>query len=99
MAMPSGEEMSRADVVSVYRFLKESVIESISYGSLLRIINSESNKRISYVKLRLILDILSEIKVLCVNENDDGSLRIDVFPNAKKTQLELSPTYIALTKK
>ena len=85
--------LNRADVVSVYRFLKEIVIDSISYVELLRIINSESHKRISYIKLRLILDVLSEIKVLSVSDNGDGSIRIDVFSNATKTQLELSSTY------
>lgn len=85
--------LNRADVVSVYRFLKEIVIDSISYVELLRIINSESHKRISYIKLRLILDVLSEIKVLSVSDNGDGSIRIDVFSNATKTLLELSSTY------
>lgn len=87
------EGLGRADVVSVYRFLKEIVIDSISYEELLRIVNSESHKRISYIKLRLILDILSEIKVLSVSDNEDGSIKIDVFSNAAKTQLELSRTY------
>ncbi len=83
----------RADVVSVYRFLKDTVIDSISYTDLLRIVNSENYKRISYIKLRLILDVLCEIKVLAISDNGDGSIKIDVFSNAKKTQLELSPTY------
>ena len=89
------DELTRQDVVSVYRFLKGCVIDGIDYESLLRIINSESHKPISYLKLRLILDILSEINTLGVSENEDGSVKIDVFTNAKKTQLEMSKTYRA----
>ena len=89
------DELTRQDVVSVYRFLKGCVIDGIDYEALLRIINSESHKPISYLKLRLILDILSEINTLGVSENDDGSVKIDVFTNAKKTQLEMSKTYRA----
>ncbi len=96
--LPEGEEMTRADVVSIYRFLKESAIGNISYVSLLRIINSESQKRISYIKLRLILDILSEIRVLDVLEDLDGGVNINVFFDAKKTQLDLSGTYKALAR-
>ncbi len=91
-------ELTRADVASVYKFLKASVIEGVDYVSLLRIINSECHGGISYIKLRLILDILREINVLDVSDNDDGSIGIDVFPDAKKTQLELSATYRAFAR-
>ena len=93
-----GDELTRADVVSVYRFLKESVIDGVPYVTLSRIINSEITKRVSYAKLRVIFDVLEEIRVISVMKNEDGSIKIDLFPNVKKTQLELSATYRAYTR-
>ncbi len=96
ISLTEGESITRADVAEVYKLLKESLIERIDCFTLARIISSELNKKISYVKLKLIIDILSEINVLCVTSLCDGEISIEVYPRAAKTQLELSKTYRAI---
>ena len=93
--LPEGEEITRADVASVYRFLKENVGAGICYRDLFRIINSEGSKRISYIKLRLVIDILCEISVCGIVKYDCGEA-VELYADAKKTRLECSKTYCAL---
>ena len=89
---------TRTEIGNVYRLLREGLCgDSIHLASLYRLVASSLPKKISYIKMRFIFDILREIKVCGIKENSDGSLSFDVFENAKKTQLGASPTFRMLT--
>ncbi len=89
---------TRAEIGIIYRLLREGMTgDSIHLSSLYRLVASSLPKKISYIKMRFIFDILREIKVCGIKENGDGSLSFDVFENAKKTQLNMSPTFRMLT--
>ena len=89
---------TRAEIGNVYRFLRERMdSDSIHLSTLYSLVTSSLPKKISYIKMRFIFDILREIKVCGIKENSDGSLSFDVFENAKKTQLSMSPTFRMLT--
>ena len=89
---------TRTEIGNVYRLLREGMAgDSIHLSSLYRLVASSLPKKISYIKMRFIFDILREIKVCGIKENGDGSLSFDVFENAKKTQLNMSPTFRMLT--
>ena len=89
---------TRVEIGNVYRLLREGLAgDSIHPSTIYRLINSNLPRKISYIKMRFIFDILREIKVCGIRENSDGSLSFDVYENAKKTQLNLSPTFRMLT--
>ena len=89
---------TRTEIGNVYRLLREGMAgDSIHLASLYRLVASSLPKKISYIKMRFIFDILREIKVCGIKENGDGSISFDVFENAKKTQLSMSPTFRMLT--
>ena len=94
-----GDEIpTRAEIGNVYRLLREGMAgEAIHPSTLYRLLQSSLPKKMSYIKMRFIFDILREIKVCGIKENSDGSLSFDVFENAKKTQLGASPTFRMLT--
>ena len=92
------EGPTRTEIGNVYRLLREGMAgDSIHLASLYRLVASSLPKKISYIKMRFIFDILREIKVCGIKENGDGSISFDVFENAKKTQLSMSPTFRMLT--
>ena len=96
--LPVDDIPTRVEIGNVYRLLREGMAgESIHPSSLYSLIASSMPRKISYIKMRFIFDILREIKVCGIKENSDGSLSFDVFENAKKTQLTTSPTFRMLT--
>lgn len=88
---------TRAEIGHVYRLLREGICEDVMpKADLFAVINKRLQKKLSYIKVMLTLDILHEIKVCTVSE-DDGGVRICVNDNAKKTQLGMSKTFRMIT--
>ena len=94
-----GDDMpTRVEIGNVYRLLREGIAgDSIHLPTLYSAMMSSLPKKMSYIKMRFIFDILREIKVCGINENCDGSVSFDVYENAKKTHLNTSKTFRMLT--
>lgn len=95
----------RADFVSTYLHIKRTTPEggnSISLRSLLHALIPINGGDMSYIKLRLVLDILSESGVITVSgadgEKGSESVFIDVPHIETKVDLERSCIYKQLTK-
>ena len=89
---------TRVEIGNVYRLLREGIAgEEIHLFSLYSMMLSSLPKKMSYIKMRFIFDILREIKVCGIREKSDGRISFDVYENAKKTHLNTSPTFRMLT--
>ncbi len=89
----------RADFVSTYLHLKRSVPEGgtdIFLRSLLHALNPISGGEMSYIKLRLVLDILNEcgIIILGKTEGESGSETIHVSVPQIETKVDLTKSCI-----
>ncbi|MBE6693349.1 MAG: single-stranded-DNA-specific exonuclease RecJ [Ruminococcaceae bacterium] len=85
----------RDDIAEVYKLLRQEVrmgAHSFSIKDLISKINGTSvgDVRIGYVKTKLILCILDELKICSVREPDDGIYIIDIDFNAPKTSIDSS---------
>ena len=62
----------------------------LDINSILKLVNTPSQERIGYVKLKFILRILNELSI-CVIENDGTEYyRFNIFFNSNKTNIEKS---------
>lgn len=103
---PVGNELPvRADFVSTYLHLKRTTPEEgseVSLRSLLHSLNPINGGEMSYIKLRLVLDVLSESGVIILGkeegEKGSESIRIRVPHIETKVDLEKSCIYKHLTK-
>ena len=85
----------RDDIAQVYKLLRQEIrmgTHSFSLKSLMTKINGALSGElcIGYVKMRLILRILDELKICSVSEPDDGIYIIDIDFNAPKTSIDSS---------
>ncbi len=99
-----GEEFSssedilptRDEIAAVYRFLRYEAglgHTVFSYRTLKSRIDTCLDKGINYVKLRFILDVLVDIKVMSVTEISGDIFEIQICENAQKTSIESSQTF------
>lgn len=91
---------SRADIAELYKYVKQQNRcghTAFSIRSLLSVMNEYNRGGINYLKLRFAISILDDIRVCAVNEEYAGYVSIEVYPNAAKTNIELSQTYKKLT--
>jgi single-stranded-DNA-specific exonuclease len=103
---PVGNELPvRADFVSTYLHLKRTTPEEgseVSLRSLLHSLNPINGGEMSYIKLRLTLDVLNESGVIIIGkeegEKGSESIRIRVPHIETKVDLEKSCIYKHLTK-
>lgn len=88
---------TRSDIGYIYRSLKEIADgRELSLVSLYNTFKAMIPKKMDYIKMRLILDILNEIKVCEITEVNDGYVRICMYENVHKTHLDASPTFRGL---
>ena len=96
--LDGGDVPTRVEIGNVYRLLREGIAgDEIHLFSLYSMMLSSLPKKMSYIKMRFIFDILREIKVCGIKERGDGRISFDVYENAKKTHLNTSPTFRMLT--
>lgn len=96
--LDNGDVPTRVEIGNVYRLLREGIAgDEIHLSSLYSMMLSSLPKKMSYIKMRFIFDILREIKVCGIKEKGDGRISFDVYENAKKTHLNTSPTFRMLT--
>ena len=85
----------RDDIAQVYKLLRQEIrmgTHSFSLKSIMTKINGALSGElcIGYVKMRLILCILDELKICSVEEPDEGIYIIDIDFNAPKTSIDSS---------
>ena len=86
----------RDDIIDVYRQLRRSYQSghgTFSVRMLLSLIGAWSDRKIDYVKLKLTLDILNDIKVCGIVWLNENVFDIEINENPKKTSIEESKTY------
>ena len=99
-----GEEFSssedivptRDEIAAVYRFLRYEIglgHSVFSYRTLKSRVDTCLDTGINYVKLRFILDVLVDIKVMSVTEISGDIFEIQIYENAQKTSIESSPIF------
>lgn len=91
---------SRADAVSVYKFLKYENMcgrTVFTYRSLYSEVREQLGLNISMLKLRFTIKILSDINVCRYEELGEHSFSIEVLSDAPKTSIESSETYYLLS--
>ena len=87
---------SRADIASVYKFLRYEGMcghTVYSYRALHCSIIEQMNLDISTLKLRFIIKILSDMKVCEFDELGEDIFEFEVCKNAEKSNIELTKTY------
>lgn len=87
---------SRADIASVYKFLRYEGMcghTVYSYRALHCSIIEQMNLDISTLKLRFIIKILSDMKVCEFDELGEDIFEFEVCKNAEKSNIELTETY------
>ena len=87
---------SRADIASVYKFLRYEGMcghTVYSYRALHCSIIEQMNLDISTLKLRFIIKILSDMKVCEFDEMGEDIFEFEVCKNAEKSNIELTKTY------
>lgn len=105
-AKDAGENLpSRPDFVGAYLHLKRTIPESgalVSLRSLLHSLIPTSGSKLNYIKLRLILDVLSEGGIITLGESEgkkgSESIFITVPQVEKKVDLTETCIYKQLTK-
>lgn len=86
---------NRDDIARVYKLIRQEIrmgTHSFSVKGIISKINGAVSGElcIGYIKMRLILRILDELKICSVEEPDDGIYIIDIDFNAPKTSVDSS---------
>ncbi|MBC8536767.1 single-stranded-DNA-specific exonuclease RecJ [Feifania hominis] len=87
---------SREDFVTVYRYLTTSDEIHDTLELLHRRIGVLSDRPPNICKLRICLDVFTQMDMLSVTEEPDGALTIRKLPVREKKNLDLSPLLIEL---
>lgn len=90
---------NREDIARVYTCLRHRVrqnVHAIHVNTLTEEIGGENRHRPGYIKLRLMLQILNEMKVCRIREQEDGLLLFDIPEDVSRTCVEASPLYCRL---
>lgn len=91
---------TRDEVAGVYKFLRYEIGHGHSVFSdraLKSQIDNCVHSGISYIKLRLILNILDDMKVMSVTELSGELFEFHIYENAQKTSIENSQIFRMLT--
>jgi single-stranded-DNA-specific exonuclease len=84
---------TREDFARVYTVLRREYRNDVSVLDLkgiMKLINSNCDDKINYIKLKYILKVFNELKICDVVELDSDIYRFEVFFNANKTSIEKS---------
>lgn len=84
---------NRDDIAEVYKLLRRECRighNTFSHKTLLSTLNLTSALQINYIKLKFIINILSELSLCCVREPGDNLYIFDIYYNAEKTNIENS---------
>lgn len=87
---------TRDEVAQIYKFIgyENGMGHRVFSDRLLKsLIDARVNHSINYVKFRLILDILNDMKVMSVTEISKNIFEFEVIKDAQKTSIENSKTY------
>lgn len=87
---------TRGDIAEIYKFFRKENISGnkcFTYRFLRSRIREHSGRYISYPKLRFAISILGDINVCGIGENDTDTISVEVYKNARKTNIETSETY------
>ncbi len=87
---------TRAEVAHVYKFLRYEGMcgrSSLSLRALHCALLEQQGVDISILKLRLILDILEDMRVCELDAVDSESFEFEICKNAAKSNIELTDTY------
>lgn len=90
----------RDEIIVVYKLLRREYSSGhtlLSYRMLASLVETYSGVIVNYVKLRLITDILNDIKVCLFKSISDMDFEFEVINGAEKTTIEASNTYKQLT--
>lgn len=91
---------SRDEVATVYKLLRGELSTGhtlISDRTLKSYIDISSDGSIGYVKLRFILDIINDMKVMDITEVSENIFEFQINQNARKTSIEASQTFKMLS--
>lgn len=91
---------NRDDIASVYKLLREELASGHTIFSdrmLKSHVDIYSDKSINYVKLRFILDILNDMKVMDITEVSENIFEFEINKNAQKTSIENSRIFRMLS--
>ncbi len=87
---------TRDEVAQVYKFLVYEIgmgRTAFSDRLLMSLIGTKVNSGINYVKLRFIISIIGDMKVMSVTEISKNIFEFEIVKNAQKTSIENSQTY------
>lgn len=83
----------RADFVSVYRFIQNSLhvgVDTLSHGDICSRISSLGEVKMTYIKLKFIIMIFREMNLVDIDELDGESYRFNIHYSTTKRNLEKS---------
>lgn len=86
----------RAEIADVFRLLRgEATSGRCAYSDRLLIstLSSCYHRYVGYAKLRFILDIIRDMRVMEIHEVSDGIFEFSTVENAQRTTIESTPTY------
>ncbi len=90
-----------ADFREVYKFLKRDVLESSKRTTVAAVCSrlEQEGVRVSYCKLKIILDVLCDEGLISRTYSEDGRVvELTILPVGKKVNLDQSPVLIRLRK-
>lgn len=91
---------NRDEIIAVYKLLRREYSSGhtlMSYRMMASLVETYSGFAPNYVKLRLITDILNDIRVCICKDLTDMNFEFEVISGAEKTTIEASDTYRRLT--
>ena len=89
----------REDFAAVYRYLRANSHEREDYSYALICAHASHKKKLEYIKLRAVLDIMCELSLINYFAIDEKNCRIEMNNQGTKVDLESSELYASLKRR